>query len=83
MLAGYVQNVVVLQHILAKTRLKAEHDHSVTPEIIRALFCNIEELLEAHRTILSDLDHTLSGGARFDSPIASCYLRHVRTPVQP
>lgn len=70
--------LILLQHILAKIRLKAEHDHSFTPEIIGTLFCNVEELLDAHRALLNDLDHTLDGGPHFDSPIASCYLKHVR-----
>ena len=52
---------------------------SITPEVVEKLFCNIEEILAAHKALLVDLDREMIPSASPDARVSSCYVKHVRT----
>lgn len=66
--------------MLEKAKQKAlnPHENSFTNEDIVTLFCNIEQILEFHRQLLSDLDSYMEPkGPTYETPISRCYLKHV------
>lgn len=73
------------QHILQKAREKCEHEKdkmesekSFTPDMIRTLFCNIEEILAFHKDLMIQLNTLIeSKGPAYDTKIASCYTKQV------
>ena len=68
------------QHILEKAREKERnpHESTFTAENIQKLFCNIEEILTVHQSLVKDLDAIVaSKGPVYETEVASCYLRHV------
>ena len=52
---------------------------SITPEVIDKLFCNIKEILSAHKALLVDLDREMLPSHSPEARVASCYVKHVCT----
>ena len=68
------------QHILEKAREKERnpHESTFTAKNIQTLFCNIEEILTVHQSLVKDLEAIVgSRGPVYETEVASCYLKHV------
>lgn len=66
------------QYILQKAKEKHGYDNTFTERHIKTLFCNIEEILEFHKQLMTDLSACMgSKGPAYDTQIAQCYLNHV------
>lgn len=67
-----------LQYILEKAKEKMAYDNSFTEEKIQRLFCNIEQILDFHRSLMLELSACVGNkGPSYDTQIAQCYLRQV------
>lgn len=74
--------VLYTQHILEKAREKERnpHESTFTAENIQTLFCNIEEILAVHQSLIKDLEEIVGHGSKgpvYETEVASCYLKHV------
>lgn len=68
------------QCILEKAKEKGGYDNSFTVEKIQKLFCNIEQILDFHRSLMIELSACVGNkGPSYETLIAQCYLKHVRT----
>uniref|UniRef100_A0A1X7VB84 Uncharacterized protein n=1 Tax=Amphimedon queenslandica TaxID=400682 RepID=A0A1X7VB84_AMPQE len=65
-----------VDHILTKMKQLSTQNPSITEEVIEKLFCNIEEILAAHKALLVDLDKEMIPSASPDAQISSCYVKH-------
>lgn len=69
-----------MQYMLEKAKQKAQnpHENSFTNEDIEILFCNIEQILDIHRQLVSDLESCIGPkGPSYETLISQCYLKHV------
>ncbi len=67
-----------MQYILEKAREKHGYNNTFTEHNIKTLFCNIEQILEFHKSLVVELSTCLGPkGPAYDTPIAQCYIKHV------
>ena len=62
-------------------QLSKQKNPSITPEVIDKLFCNIKEILSAHKALLVDLDREMLPSHSPEARVASCYVKHVCTCI--
>lgn len=67
----------MLQTLLPKMREKARHDKSFTDEVIKRLFCNMDELHALHQRLLQDIGRTIGENPTHHSTVARIYAAHV------
>lgn len=58
-------------------REKARHDKSFTDEVIRKLFCNMDELHSLHQRLLQDIARNIGESLTHHSTVARTYAAHV------
>lgn len=58
-------------------REKGRHDKSFTDDVIRKLFCNMDELHALHQRLLQDIARNIGENPTHHSTVARTYATHV------